>query len=88
MRDPVAVALERGPQAAGRLLERAGRRVREGRQRGQPLGLLGADARLEGGRHVPLDEGRIQICGVSLHVDDCVRQSGDSGVRACRHVGD
>ena len=82
VRDPVAVALERGPQAAGRLLARAVRRVGEGRQRGQPLGLLGADAGLEGSRDVPLDEGRIQICGVGLHVNDCVRRSGDSGTVA------
>ena len=86
--DPVAVALERGPQAAGRLLARAVRRVGEGRQRRQPLGLLGPDAGLEGGRHVALDEGRIQICGVGLHVNDCVRRSGDSGAVAAVPCGD
>ena len=85
--DPVAVALERRAQAARRLLTRAVRRVGRGRQRGQPLGLLGPDPGLERGRDIRLDDGGIQICGVGLHVNDCVRRSGESGVRACCHVG-
>ena len=81
VRDPVAIALERGAKPAGRLVLCPLGRVGERRQRRQPLSLLSADAGLERGSDVALHEGRIEICGVGLHLTDCVRRRGDLGSR-------